>query len=237
MCMKNRVSIKRLAAMLLAFLMVLQTAPIQAIGEDLKDFSAVTSKPVEGGEYARVTFLAPDGEELTEVAVRTVEVGAALGELPEAPEREDYIFDSWKAGDDSVTSETIAENDMEIVATYRSAYPAFTARYEDDSLSLSISAPEGAFPEGVTASLGSVSLSDEQRSAVFAAVDSTGERELEVLDAIDISFLDEYGNKIQPNGRVSISMSLKEKPEGTISIVHLPDAPAPPSLPNGLHTG
>lgn len=220
---KNR-TMKRLAAWMLTLLMVLQTVPSLSNG-DLSEYSSVTSDSVEGGKYAEVVFLGPDREP---VESRQVEIGAAIGDLPEAPWRDSYIFDAWKAGDDSVTGETIAESNMEIVATYRSAYPALSAGYEDDTLSVTISAPEGAFPEGVTASLGSVSLSDAQRSAVFAAMGSTEEQELVVLDAIDISFLDENGNKVQPIGNVSISMNLKDKPAGSVSVLHLKDEePAP----------
>ena len=49
--MKNRVSIKRLAALVLALLMVMQTVPILAITEgDLNEYSSVTSQTVDGGE-------------------------------------------------------------------------------------------------------------------------------------------------------------------------------------------
>ena len=54
--MKNRVSIKRLAALVLALLMVLQTAPVMATGGDLEEYSSVTSQTVDGAEYAEVVF-------------------------------------------------------------------------------------------------------------------------------------------------------------------------------------
>ena len=233
---KNRISFRRFVAWMLTLLMVLQTVPSLATG-DLSEYSSVTSDYVEGANYAEVVFLAPDGVTGDQITVesRKVEKGAALGVLPDAPQREGYSFSFWQAEDGSVvTGGTIVENDMVVVASYSSDYPAFTAGYEDGSLSLVIHAPEGALPAGVTASLESVQLSDEQRNAVFKAVDSTGERDLEVLDAIDISFLDENGNKIQPNGNVSLSMSLKEKLAGSVSVVHLPDEPKPVLRKTGL---
>ena len=222
--MKNCVSIKRLAALLLALLMALQTGVALMAEEYPDEYYSVTSQTVEGANYADVVFLAPEGEngEQTKVVTRTVETGTALGELPEAPVREGYSFTAWQTEDGKkATSETIIDGDMVLVASYNTR--AYTAEYEDDRLSLVVRAPEGALPADVTVVLQPAELTEQQRTAVMNAIRNST---TEILDAIDIHFLNSAGEKVQPKESVHISMSMKEKRDGYISVVHLSD-PAP----------
>ena len=97
-------------------------------------------------------------------------------------------------------------------------YPV--ASFESEAVNgvtIHVEAPEGALPEGTTMEVGKVDL-----KAVQAAVDNAG-LEGTVLAALDITFFDVEGAKIEPNGDIKVTMESEEiaKAENPV-VIHLP---------------
>ena len=215
---KNTSLFKRFVALAISLLMVLQMMPVASLAEGLEGYSSVSSDPYGGNEYARVTFRSPGKEEdeYDTVASRDIEIGAALGGLPDVPDGDGYLC-TWKAEDGTqVTKDTVIQSNMVVTA---SLYKEYT--FEDQKLSMVIRAPKGRLTEEATPYLQSVALTDEQMAAV---VTKAGE-DISVLDAINVYFQNKDGEKVQPDQSVSISMHLKTAPTGNVSVVHIPDAP------------
>ena len=207
----NRFS-NRALAILTALLLLFQQIPALAAAEE---WNSATSDPIGTEDYVSVRFTA-DGEEVAALLVRT---GAAIGSLPDAPEREGYAFRGWFAGEEPVTEETVVTGTMEVTASYSNeAYPALLADYDNGKIAVHVSAPEGALPKGVTPRLETVS-DDTVRGIVEDAMG----HEVGQIAAVNISFLDEYENKIQPEKPVKVQIALTGMQAGNVSVVHIPD--------------
>ena len=211
---------KRLAALLLAVLMLMQLLPLQALTEEKAGFSVVSSNTVEGADYATVTFLMPDGTPAgTPVQIA---LGEALGVLPAAPEKEGCTFLGWRNENGVLAAEDqLVEDDLALIASYYNyAYPALKAEYSDDHLSVLIQAPEGALPADVMAVLQAASLSEDQLSAIDTAMHGgVGD-----VSAIDISFLAMPGRKkVQPLVPVTVKVALHDQPTDPVSVINLTD--------------
>ena len=83
------------------------------------------------------------------------------------------------------------------------AYPAFLGYAHAGSITVKVTAPEGALPEGTRVLAEAVHRADVA-AAVAGVVEDQG-RTLEGAVALDVTLVDKDGNAIQPNGSVSVS--------------------------------
>ena len=83
------------------------------------------------------------------------------------------------------------------------AYPAFLGYAHAGNITVKVTAPEGALPEGTRVLAEAVHRADVA-AAVAGVVEEQG-RTLEGAVALDVTLVDKDGNAIQPNGSVSVS--------------------------------
>ena len=109
---------KRLIAVLLAVLMVLQVAPVSILAED----GGTVGGNLRGETAYTVTFVADGATVGTPLAV---EEGSSVSEsqAPAAPAKDGYIFKGWlyENGDD-VSFPFTPESDVTLVANYIECY-------------------------------------------------------------------------------------------------------------------
>ena len=99
--------------------------------------------------------------------------------------------------------------------------PAQTFSGETEDVVVSVTAPEGAFPEGTTMEVKMVEVDDETMSSVEKAV----EGKVTTVQAVDITFYDAEGNKIEPQTAIQVSMKSAVVSESeNVSLIHKPDA-------------
>ena len=104
---------KRFASFLMAFIMIVQMLPFNALAVD-EGWSSVTSDTIEGETYHTVTFMV-DG---SPYATQYVQNGEKLV-LPEAPSKGQNKFIGWVAGTETtVTAVTTVTADMTVVAVF-----------------------------------------------------------------------------------------------------------------------
>ena len=210
--MKMNRLFRRALALVTALFLLCQQMPVIAAAED---WSSAASDAIGRAEYVSVRFTA-DG---SEVSALMAQVGATLDALPEAPEREGYVFLGWFAGEEQVTGETVVAGEMEISASYyRADYPALEKDYADDQIAVHISAPAGALPEGVVPVV--VPVTEAQ---VRGIVENVMGHEVGKIAAVDISFLDADGIKIQPERPVHVTFTLTGMQVENPTVVHIPD--------------
>ena len=217
----NRFS-NRALAIVTALLLLFQQIPALAAAEE---WNSAASDPIGTEDYVTVRFTA-DGEEVAALLVRS---GAAIGRLPDAPEREGYAFLGWFAGEEPVTEETVVTAATEVTASYiNEAYPALRADYDNGRIAVRVSAPEGALPKGVSPVMETVS--DE---LVRETVEGVMGHAVGQIAAVNISFLDENGSKIQPEKPVKVQIALTGMQADRVSVVHIPDELLPSPAKSG----
>ena len=102
----------------------------------------------------------------------------------------DIVGGENAAEDDSLSPETVPER------------PAVVFDGVAGNVTVHVEAPEGAFPTGTTMQVESVA-DDEVMDAVLNAVEDSVTR----VSAVDIIFLDAFGNEIEPEAGIRVSMS------------------------------
>ena len=109
---------KKALALLLSLVMVFQMLPVSAFAEGS---TSVASETIGGAKYAKVSFVTEDDKgELQQVSDdRLVEVGSAIGQLPDAPERNRYAFVGWFVGDAQIDETYTVSADTEVTAKYK----------------------------------------------------------------------------------------------------------------------
>ena len=113
------------------------------------------------------------------------------------------------AGEDQAADEEeAAEEDVE--------YPAVSFTRSAGGVTVHISAPEGALPEGATVKVSAVSA-EQYMGAIESAVGS----EVEKAKAVDITFYNKDGKETKPKRAVSVSMSASGI--SADSVVHIAD--------------
>ena len=130
------------------------------------------------------------------------------------------------ADSDSATDAKAAESDKDSDSSDKDAedkkddekFPAVSFEKSAGGVSVSIDAPEGALPEGV-----SVTVSAVSKSKVKAAAEKALGGEPEDIKAVDISFKDKDGKEIEPKKSVSVTMASELDAEGDVKVVHLAD--------------
>ena len=102
---------KRLTALIMALLMMVQVMPFTAFAEN-DGPQSVVSDPVSL-DSASVTFM----DDETQVALKAVKAGETLTSLPDAPEHDDGDFTGWFDGNDSLlTTETVITGNLVVFA-------------------------------------------------------------------------------------------------------------------------
>lgn len=102
-------------------------------------------------------------------------------------------------------------------------YPAQDFAAATDSVTVSVSAPEGAFPEGTTLSV--VDVEDETTIDDIMGTVAEGFVEVERVHAVDISFHDADGAEIEPRVPISVVMTPIEQidEDRETVVVHVDD--------------
>ena len=122
---------RRLTALIMAVLMLLQLLPVLAVAETVGE---IISDVLTAPEMHTVSFLV-DGEKIHTVFVQD---GGALGILPDAPEYDSRQFEGWYADGELLTVDYIVSADVTAEAVYTDILPqAVEKTFDFDSLVLS----------------------------------------------------------------------------------------------------
>ena len=199
---------------------------------------------VSGGEPAEVTGADPIRITLRAAAIRTMNA-PKLFHLTggTAQEVKDVLFDT-EAGSTVFTSTTFSpfvvveltgeelgeETEEETVSV---SMPPRHLEAETAGVLVTVDAPEGAFPEGITMEVNQVEMDDDMLGNVTGAVEGSGEQKVVTAQAIDIRFLDADRNVIEPKLPIKVSMKAAIISESeNIALVHLSEAePAEDAAP------
>ena len=168
--------------------------------------------------YIPVTFVDKDGKVLV---VKSVLAGTAIGELPEAPAVEGRAFIGWYTElGQHVYSTTVVKGIMRVIARYEGdevgmdELPAQTfSAVTPKNVTVNASVPEGVFPAGTTMRV--TDLKEDETHAL--ALTMVSESELADAVAVDISFYDANGYKIEPKqNSVHVEIDAGRKLEGEV---------------------
>ena len=125
-----------------------------------------------------------------------------------------------------------AEDEQKDEDTEEVKYPAQTFSESAGGVSVAVSAPEGALPEGATMKVEAVKSSEVDK-AVEELIDNGT-----VVKAVDITFYDKEGKEIEPNKNVSVNMtSAAFKGLDAPAVVHIKDNGDAEKVDNGTVTG
>ncbi|MBQ6386166.1 MAG: InlB B-repeat-containing protein [Lachnospiraceae bacterium] len=104
------------------------------------------------------------------------------------------------------------------------AFPAQIFEAHTERVSVRVDADEGALPAGVTMEVAEVTDEDVIESVRDAAQDQAGSADAEDVRAVDISFVTEQGEKVEPllPVRVVLTSDIVEKSDNPV-VVHLDD--------------
>ena len=126
--------------------------------------------------------------------------------------------------DDQNQSEADSEaetGEETVEETVSVSMPAQSFTGETEDVTVSVVAPEGAFPAGTRMEVMAVEVDDETMSSVENAV----EGRVTTVQAVDITFYDADGNKVEPQTAIQVSMKSAVVSESeNISLIHKPDA-------------
>ncbi|MBQ6386167.1 MAG: Cna B-type domain-containing protein [Lachnospiraceae bacterium] len=144
---------------------------------------------------------------------------AATEDAVEAEEPDD-TGNPGETEDMEAAEEAVEAEDEEEAA----AFPAQFFEAHTDHVSVRVDAEEGALPAGVTMEVTEVTDEDTIDSVRDAALDHAGNAEVQVVRAVDISFVTEQGEKAEPlfPVRVFLTSDLVEKSENPV-VVHMDD--------------
>lgn len=116
-----------------------------------------------------------------------------------------------------IVTEENQSSDQQMTEVFETAYPAVEFEGKTDGVSVSVSAPEGAFPAGTKMSVKAVATSD-----VMNTVNKTVDGEVQAVQAVDIVFTDPEGNEIEPKKAIRVSLvSDIIKETDSQSVVHI----------------
>lgn len=174
--------------------------------------------------YFPVVFVDKDGKILVR---KSVLAGDVIGELPLAPAVEGRTFVGWFAENGLQVSATTKVNGMmrispkydgDVIPSEELPAQTFSATTAKD-VSIKASVPEGVFPAGTTMKVTDIDP-DKTRALALTVVSESAYRD---AVAVDISFYDAKGMKIEPMnaGKVRVEMRAGRKLEGdTITLYH-----------------
>ena len=245
----ERKKLSRLFSVLLTGMMLINTIPTPAIAEEPTE----TADPVEVEEPAPESEPIPEEIQQEETPVVTDEVPVILEESPvpapeetpaaeqeelqttetegisepdaEAVKETDFEAESEETEVAEKTEEQETDDSEEKSSEEEVSYPAVSLSETVEGVTVTLTAPEGSLPEGVTMTV--VPVHDQ---AVFNAVNDTLEEKGKTLSnavAFDITLHDRKGNELQPNKYVTVSFSNtylnSPDPESSIDVFRVSD--------------
>ena len=183
----------------------------------------------------------PNAEPVVEnkapMAVEEVSETAAV-EQPETQEQLEETPEEAKVEDVSETE--VASEEPKVETTLETPEASQELKYEDEQVSVVVTAAEkGAIPAGATLKVLPITLENNETKTQYEEVEKriqekVAEEEKEVVGflAYDITFVDSEGNKVEPNGKVKVSMDYKnaelpqevvekEATDAEVTVLHL----------------
>ena len=190
---KTRDAARRFAALTLAFLMVFQYTVsglnVWAWAEDGSE-----------KETPEVTQVEEQKEEVKEDQDEPAPEKPAEDSKESQKEPEKKEDEKPQARDEEKAEEKAEEPEEETAE-----YPAQSFTEKASGVTVRISAPEGALPEGTTVTVEPVKL-----SSIIDAIEEAAGEDAKVVKAVDITFRDKDGKEIEPKKQVSVNMTNSE---------------------------
>ncbi len=205
---KNRETAKRFAAIALAFLMVFQyTASGLSMWAWAEDGSEETQEVAQEQHEEKKEKVKEEPKQ--EPAEKPAEAPAPAvpekqeteaPQQPEEPKAEEP--EAPKAEDEAPAEEKTEkpEEKDEKTEDEEEKYPAQKFTAKASGVTVRISAPEGALPEGTE-----VTVTAVEPAAVENAIEKAAGKEVNVVKAVDITFTDKDGKKIEPEKQISVN--------------------------------
>ena len=163
--------------------------------------AAPAEQPAAPAEQPATEPAAPTEQPATEQPAAPAEQPAA--EQPVAPAPAEQPAVEAAPAEQPAAEPAPAEEPAVPAEPEQPAYPAFLGYAHAGNITVKVTAPEGALPEGTRVLAEAVNRADVA-AAVAGAVEEQG-RTLEGAVALDVTLVDKDGNAIQPNGSVSVS--------------------------------
>ena len=218
---------KRLLALVVALAMVLSLLPMSVLASESDSSAEPEVTAVEE---------APKAEPVEETVVDTTEPAEESKAEEETPAEEEKPAEETPAeeapaeetskqeetpAEEAPAEETPAEDASEEKAPEQEtavSYPAQTFQGKDNGVTVDVTAPEGAFPEGTEMKVTPVAMDDVQD-----AVQDVVEGNVIDIVAVDISFF--LGEKeIEPAKEIQVALAVEKLAEGdNYSVVHVDD--------------
>ncbi|MBR0456132.1 MAG: InlB B-repeat-containing protein, partial [Firmicutes bacterium] len=123
------------------------------------------------------------------------------------------------AGEDQAAEGEAAEEEEPAEEDTDEEYPAVSFTKSAGGVTVKISAPKGALPEGAKVKVTAVSA-----ASIMTAVESAVEGDVENVKAVDITFYNKDGKEIKPKKAVSVTMSASGVEAD--AVVHIADSGA-----------
>ena len=219
--MKKRMS--RIIAIMLVLLMVVCNQSYSSMASDTDNSISEEAKTLSGENEAGYTEVATDsdaGIEVNNAVIAEEDKNTDTEEDTEANDNSDEEINS-DMKDIADESEVSEEGEDE------NTYPLFVRSCSVDGIRVTVTASEGAFPEGATLSVNKVT--DSEKEQINQAVEAVRDDSVSVAEAytFDIKVLDENGTELQPaNGQtVNVSFAMDEVSNQNLStdIYHIPE--------------
>lgn len=143
------------------------------------------------------------------------------------------LYAIWSQNE--ATSPKAAENNSTDVQEPADSakYPAVELDSETDGVTVHVSAPAGALPEGVQLQTAAV-YSGTVTSAIEQSAEAEG-KEVSSLRAIDVTLIDKDGNEIQPNEKVVVTFGNTGVQGEQINVYHMDsEASAPEKIASNV---
>ena len=120
-----------------------------------------------------------------------------------------------------ILTESVAESGVEPVPEEVIEYPAKNFKASTENVMVTVSAPEGAFPDNTT-----MMVEDASESVVNDITEtvSDGTKTVSKVHTVDITFRNSEGNEIEPLVPVKMTITAEEKQETEEThVVHVSD--------------
>lgn len=209
-------SIRRVTALFLAFVLVLQSSV---------SVSMIYASDEEIGE-SLVSEQIPEKEEAEAPAevseIQDAEEAPKAGDAEAQPDSETAQEVKQETPDKATEPAEAADADEDPAAKAedaRAGYPAQKFSGKAGGVSVNVKAPEGALPAGTTAEFKAVS-----RASAEKKIEKTTGDSINVVRAVDITFRNKDGKEIEPEKKVSVSFACSEFGRiEKLSVYHIDD--------------
>ena len=219
--MKKRLS--RIIAIMLVLLMVICNQSYASMASDTDNSISEEAKTLSGENEAGYTEVATDSDAGIEVNNAVISEEDKNTDTEEDTEANDNSDEEINSDMKDIADESEVSEEGEDEKTY----PLFVRSCSVDGIRVTVTASEGAFPEGATLSVNKVT--DSEKEQINQAVEAVRDDSVSVAEAytFDIKVLDENGTELQPaNGQtVNVSFAMDEVSNQNLStdIYHIPE--------------